>query len=193
MKKIGLIIFGAGIFLLTACEGDRNTATNDTITETSTHGQVERSGTTAAGGMDAADHDSLYRREAIQTTNQMAADLNLDEEAQEIAEEIFYHRARRRAEVKEQFADNEYRFEKEMQEIEESVDQQLLGIMSYEQQKNYVQHRENYLDVDEQGMWTTGANQASGVAPANTTDVAANQAPADTLTKKVRNPKKPGI
>jgi ABC-type Zn2+ transport system substrate-binding protein/surface adhesin len=164
MKKILLIIFGAGICFFTACESNPNSSHQGTSASESTGQDQELLQTGASAEIEAEHADSLYRQEAIRTTGQISADLNLDKEAQAIAEEIFYHRARRRAEVEEKLADNEFRYNQEMQSIEESVDQQLLGIMTYQQQKNYVQHRENYLDIDEHGIWSAGSTQAGGKA-----------------------------
>jgi hypothetical protein len=162
MKKIIIMSLGASALLFTACDRDRTTTSSDTTTET-TNATISRSGTTASGGMDEAAQDALYREQAIKTSGQMATDLELDTLSQALAEEIYYNRAKHRAEAQQEFADNEYRLNQEMNTIEEETDQQVLGILSYSQSRDYVQNRENYTGLDSAEVNRTGTNQAGGV------------------------------
>lgn len=173
--------FGAGVLLFTACDRSRTTDTTDPTNTTdttagTTNSTINNSSTTASGGMDEADQDAMYRDRAIKTTEKMTTDLELDTLSQALAEEIYYNRAKRRAEAQQEYADNTFRLNQEMNTIEEETDQQVLGILSHSQSQEYVENRENYADLDSVALNRTDTVSAGGLGTETNSDTK-NQSP----------------
>lgn len=162
MKKIIIMSLGAGALLFTSCNQEQASTTAEPIakTENTTRKDFE---TKSSEEAEAVTPDSVYRTQAIVVTEKMASDLELDTEAKAIAEEIFFNRAKRRATVQNEFADNEYRLNKEMQTIEEETDQQVLSILTYSQSREYVQNRESYDDGDYE-LQNSATDQSGGMS-----------------------------
>jgi hypothetical protein len=148
MKKIIIWSLGAGALLFSACDNDRATTTDDTVTGTANTTEIGHTGQMASEETGGMHPDSVYREKAVFVTEKMAEDLKLDEEAQAIAKEIFYHRSKRKAEAQEKFAKNEFRLNQELAAIAEETDQQVLSILTYSQSREYVQNRDEYADPD---------------------------------------------
>lgn len=148
----------AGALLFSACNNDEASTTN-TVTGNTTTTEVNQTGTTVA----AVEPDSVYREKAVLVTEKMAEDLKLDEEAQAIAQEIFYHRSKRKAEAEQKFAKNEFRLNKELAAIAEETDQQVLSILTYSQSREYVQNRDEYADPDFSELHRTETDQSGGL------------------------------
>ncbi|CAN5873352.1 hypothetical protein BH24BAC1_BH24BAC1_33050 [soil metagenome] len=164
MKKIIIWSLGASALLFSACGNNQATTTSDTASGTVKASNTRKSNKKADAETAVVLPDSVYRNHAVRTTEQMAEDLKLDQEAKAIAEEIFFHRAKRKAEAQQQFAKNEYRLNKEMVTIEEEADQQLLSILTHSQSKEYVQNREEYLE-DDFDMNYSATDSSGGMSP----------------------------
>lgn len=156
---------GVGALMFSACDNDGATTTTDPLTSTATTTEIEQSGPTAAGEMVVVEPDSVYREKAVIITEKMAEDLELDEDAKAIAEEIFYHQTKRKAEVQQKYAENEFRLNQELINIEEETDQQVLGILTYSQSREYVQNRDEYINVDNSELNRTGTDRSGGKSP----------------------------
>jgi hypothetical protein len=163
MKKIIIWSLGAGALLFSACDQDRAGTTSDTVTGTANTTEVGHAGKAAGGDLVAVEPDSVYREKAVIVTEKMAEDLKLDEEAQAIAEEIFYHRSKRKAEAQQKFVKNEFRLNQELAAIAEETDQQVLSILTYSQSREYVQNRDEYADPDISEFNRSGTNHSGGM------------------------------
>lgn len=187
MKKIIIWSLGASALLFSACDNNQSTTTSDSGTVSTTEGH--KSNKNADGETAVVLPDSVYRYHAERTTEQMAEDLKLDKDAQAIAEEILFHRAKRLAEAKQQFAKNEYRLNKETVTIEEEADQQLLSILTYSQSKEYVQNREEYLE-DDFDMNLSAMDRSGGMSPDGETESNDQAQNTQMDQSKADNPKK---
>lgn len=150
--------------MFSACDNDRATTIPDPGTGTANTTEIGHSGTTAGGGIASFEPDSVYREKAVIITEKMAENLDLDQDAQAIAEEIFYHQTKRKAEAQQKYAENEFRLNKELINIEEETDQQVLGILTYSQSREYVQNRDEYINVDDSELNRISTDHSGGMS-----------------------------
>jgi hypothetical protein len=167
MKKIMILSLGAGALMFTSCD---RTHTGTTTTDTSTgtnNTTIDRTGTSAAGGMTTTDQEAMYRERATRSSSQMATDLRLDDNTRTRAEEIHHERAKRRADVQQRYASDQARLDQEMRTIDQDTDREFKDILTADQYRSYEQNRDTYADRDNYELNQTGTERRGGMDTEN--------------------------
>lgn len=108
-------------------------------------------------------NESMYRDRASRTSTQLGTDLQLDDEKQTQAEEIYFDRAQRRADLQQRYSTDTTGMASEMRNIDTETDRQFRDILTDDQYRTYEEGRENYADRDNYELNRSETNRQGGL------------------------------
>ena len=141
MKKIWIMLLGAGLVTIGACT---RTETADETAETTT----ETTTTTTTETVGNMDNDSMYRQRADRYASQLSTDLNLDTTQQRKASTTYYNRTRRYGDLETRYSTDTTGMYQERTTIDRETDAELRSYLTPEQWTQYETNRMNYADTE---------------------------------------------